>query len=100
VTIWILETPAGAEPSFVFRILPGSQKTVGRAAGADFIVDAGMVSRAHCRLSATSIEVEVLDLGSTNGTYVNGQRITRALLRHGDQLDIGRVSLLVVQAQS
>jgi pSer/pThr/pTyr-binding forkhead associated (FHA) protein len=100
VTIWILETPAGAEPSFIFRILPGNQKTIGRAAGADFIVDAGMVSRAHCRVAATSVEVEVVDLGSTNGTYVNGQRVTRALLRHGDQLGIGRVSFLVIQAQS
>jgi pSer/pThr/pTyr-binding forkhead associated (FHA) protein len=100
VTTWILETPAGAEPSFTFRILPGNQKTVGRAAGADFIVDAGMVSRAHCRLSATSVEVEVVDLDSTNGTYVNGHRITRALLRHGDQLGIGRVALVLVQAQS
>ncbi len=100
MTTWILETPAGAEPSFIFRMLPGNQKTIGRAAGADFIVDAGMVSRAHCRLSATSVEVEVVDLDSTNGTYVNGQRITRALLRHGDQLDIGRVSLLVFQSQS
>ncbi len=100
MTIWILETAAGAKPSFTFRLLPGNQKTVGRAAGADFIVDAGMVSRVHCRLSATSVEVEVLDLDSTNGTYVNGHRITRALLRHGDQLGIGRVSLLVCEAQS
>ena len=79
----------------MFRILPGSIKTVGRAARADFIVDAALVSRLHCRLTAGATELEVVDLESTNGTFVNGERAGRAILKSGDRLGVGRVELIV-----
>jgi pSer/pThr/pTyr-binding forkhead associated (FHA) protein len=91
VTIWIIQTADEADLPFTFRILPGNSKTVGRAPRADFIVDANLVSRVHCRLTAGAAELEVHDLDSTNGTYVNGQRVTRAVLKDGDQLGVGRV---------
>jgi pSer/pThr/pTyr-binding forkhead associated (FHA) protein len=93
--MWVLRTDDGAEPPFTFRILPGNIKTIGRAARADFIVDAALVSRLHCRLTAGATELEVVDLDSTNGTYVNGARTERATLRSGDRLGVGRVELLV-----
>jgi len=37
--------------------------------------------------------VEVVDLGSTNGTFVNGRKVTRCRLRHGDRLQLGGVVL-------
>ena len=95
MTIWILETAHDVEMPFTFRILPGKVKTIGRAPGADFIVEAGMVSRVHCRLSASEAHVEVTDLESTNGTYVNGQRVGQALLADGDQLGVGRVTFRI-----
>jgi pSer/pThr/pTyr-binding forkhead associated (FHA) protein len=93
--MWVLKTADEAEAPFLFRILPGSIKTVGRAARADFILDAALVSRLHCRLTAGAIELEVVDLESTNGTFVNGERADRATLRHGDRLGVGRVDLIV-----
>jgi pSer/pThr/pTyr-binding forkhead associated (FHA) protein len=93
--VWMLKTAADAAEAFTFRILPGNVKTIGRAPRADFIVDAALVSRIHCRLSAGPGEIEAVDLTSTNGTYVNGERITRHLLRDGDRLRIGAVELLV-----
>ena len=93
--MWILKTEDAAEPELLFRILPGSIKTVGRATGADFIVDAALVSRVHCRLTAGATELEVFDLDSTNGTFVNGDRTTRAMLKDGDRLGVGRVDLIV-----
>ena len=62
--MWILQ---GSEPeggSFVFRLPPGTVKTIGRAARADFILDAALVSRVHCRLTARDerVEVEETDL--------------------------------------
>ena len=72
--MWVLRTADDAEFPFMFRILPGSIKTVGRATRADFIMDAPLVSRVHCRLTAGAAELEVLDLESTNGTFVNGER--------------------------
>ena len=96
--MWVLKTADDAEAPFTFRILPGGVKTIGRAPRADFIVDAAMVSRLHCRLSAGASELEVVDLDSTNGTFVNGQRVTRALLKSGDRLGVGRVELQVERA--
>jgi hypothetical protein len=49
--MWILKTADEADPSFTFRILPGSIKTIGRSPGAEFIVDAALVSRLHCQLT-------------------------------------------------
>ena len=92
--MWLLKTAEDADAPFLFRILPGSIKTVGRAPRADFIVDAALVSRLHCRLTAGATELEVVDLESTNGTFVNGQRATRALLKEGDRLGVGRVELV------
>jgi pSer/pThr/pTyr-binding forkhead associated (FHA) protein len=93
--MWVLRTDEGAEAPFTFRILPGSIKTIGRAPRADFIVDAALVSRLHCRVTAGATELEVVDLDSTNGTFVNGERTPRATLRSGDRLGVGRVELLV-----
>ena len=93
--MWILKTADDAEAPFLFRILPGSIKTVGRAPRADFIVEAALVSRLHCRLTAGATELEVVDLESTNGTYVNGERAERVILKNGDRLGVGRVDLFV-----
>ena len=93
--MWVLRTAEGAELPFTFRILPGNVKTVGRATRADFVVDAALVSRFHCRLSAGATELEVVDLDSTNGTFVNGERTPRAILKTGDRLGVGRVELTV-----
>ena len=95
--MWILHSTEELEPgTLTFRILPGSVKTVGRATRADFVVDAALVSRFHCRLTATPAgTLEIEDLRSTNGTYVNDRRVDRLLLREGDRLRVGRVELVV-----
>lgn len=90
---WILQS---AEPDIIFRLSPGNVKTVGRTARADFIVDAALISRIHCRLTADrSDQLVVEDLGSTNGTLVNGERVDRVMLRAGDRLTIGRIEFEV-----
>lgn len=95
--MWMLSTTEDAKQPFLFRITPGNIKTVGRAPRADFIVDAALVSRLHCRLAAGAGEIEAVDLESTNGTYVNGERIARALLKDGDKLRVGAVELVVTK---
>jgi pSer/pThr/pTyr-binding forkhead associated (FHA) protein len=96
--MWMLSTMDGEQPERTFRIMPGGIRTVGRAVGADFIVDAALVSRVHCRLTALDDGgLEVCDLESTNGTYVNDQRIDTARLEHGDRLKVGRVELIVMR---
>jgi pSer/pThr/pTyr-binding forkhead associated (FHA) protein len=94
--MWILRSSeSDGHDDLIFRVLPMSSKTMGRALRADFVVDAALVSRFHCRLEAGSRTLEDIDLESTNGTFVNGQRIERAKLGEGDRLRVGRVELKV-----
>jgi pSer/pThr/pTyr-binding forkhead associated (FHA) protein len=94
--MWMLRTLDEGSPEKVFRLVAGGIRTVGRASGADFIVDAALVSRVHCRLtSLPDGGLEVRDLESTNGTYVNGTRVDSARLSHGDRLQVGRLELMV-----
>ena len=104
LSMWILQTsvvpapPETQDPDsspLTFRLSAGTIKTIGRAPRADFIVDRALVSRLHCRLTAGATELEVVDLESTNGTYVNGERTDRAILKNGDRLGVGRVDLFV-----
>ena len=97
--MWMLETADDAGGPFCFRILPGNIKTIGRSTGADFIVEAPLVSRVHCRITAGANELEVTDLESTNGTFVNGERVDKRTLKTGDRLGVGRVELVVQRAQ-
>jgi pSer/pThr/pTyr-binding forkhead associated (FHA) protein len=91
---WILES---AEPPHTHRMPSGAVRTIGRTVRADFIVDAPLVSRVHCRLTSDDADgLIVEDLDSTNGTTVNGERVSRASLRTGDTLTVGRVSFRVL----
>ena len=97
--MWILQSSGSSSGELTFRLRPGGIKTVGRAPRADFIVDAAMVSRLHCRLEAGDDNLDVIDLSSTNGTYVNGKRVKRARLTSGDRLRVGRVELTVEKSE-
>lgn len=93
--MWILQGAGKQTGGLTFRVRAGGVKTVGRATRADFIVDAALVSRLHCRIEAGDEGLEVIDLDSTNGTFVNDRRVERARLTAGDRLRIGRVELRV-----
>jgi len=97
--MWILQTNDDAADALTFRLSAGAIKTVGRAARADFVLDRALVSRLHCRLTARNDRLEVEDLSSTNGTFVNGRRVARAALTTGDRLRLGRVEMSVGQAE-
>ena len=92
---WILRSRD--EPPVIFRLAADSVKTMGRTARADFIIDAALISRLHCRLTADrSDQLVVEDLGSTNGTSVNGERVERRVLKAGDVLTVGRIDFDVL----
>jgi pSer/pThr/pTyr-binding forkhead associated (FHA) protein len=93
--MWLINAGSESDSPITFRILPGSIKTIGRAPRADFIVDAALVSRVHCKLTAGAAELEVVDLESTNGTFVNGSRVDRAVLKNGDRLGVGKLEFVV-----
>ena len=68
---------------------------MGRATVADLVVDAPFLSRVHCRITASADALVVEDLESTNGTFVNGRRVERAVLGDGDRLTLGRLEFSV-----
>jgi pSer/pThr/pTyr-binding forkhead associated (FHA) protein len=93
--MWILQSSEVDADPLTFRLSAGTIRTIGRAPRADFIVDRALVSRLHCQLTADDEKLEVQDLSSTNGTFVNGKRIKRAHIGSGDRLRVGRIELTV-----
>ena len=75
--------------------LTDTEITVGREAGNELVIDDQSMSRKHAAISATEEGHTVRDLGSRNGTWLNGNRITEKpeLLHHGDEVRLGRHAL-------
>jgi hypothetical protein len=73
--------------------------TVGRSADNDVVLEAGDVSRHHARLERNGTQLLVVDLGSTNGTRVNGRPVRSHLVNPGDEITFGgiRTQLLHVE---
>lgn len=69
--------------------------TVGRAEGVDVHVDEARVSRHHCVIFGGPGRLVVRDLGSSNGTLVNGAPVQQATLAHGDVIEVGATRLTV-----
>ena len=67
---------------------------IGRAAESDLRIDDPGVSRRHAELRWSEGDVELIDLGSTNGVTVNGTPAARAVLRDGDRIDVAATTLI------
>lgn len=96
--MWILETDDSSTEGMTFRLPPGTVKTIGRSTGAEFIVEAPLVSRLHCQITATGTSLQVKDLDSTNGTFVNDKPVARHSLHEGDVVIIGKHALRFTHA--
>ena len=84
----------GPVPGKVFEIAK-QVITIGRDVKSDFVVNDAEVSRSHTRLTVHSDGCLVEDLASTNGSFVNGQRITTGkMIRTGDVLGLGETVLM------
>jgi len=69
--------------------------TVGRLLVCDIPIQEPGLSRCHVRLTPTPDGMLVQDLGSTNGTYVNGHRVSQWIAHPGDELRLDRIRFLV-----
>jgi pSer/pThr/pTyr-binding forkhead associated (FHA) protein len=88
----ILITAGPPQRKLVLESLPAM---IGRDATADICLEDSWVGCYQCILDQDGDSLQVLDLGSRTGTFVNGKRIQRTLLRHGDTLTIGRSDFFV-----
>jgi hypothetical protein len=75
-------------------VLEGTVTSAGRHPESDIFLDDITVSRRHVELERTGDGYVVRDVGSLNGTYVNRERIEEAVLRDGDELQIGAFKLV------
>ena len=73
----------------------GGHMTIGRARDNDLVLDDGKVSRHHARLLARHGTLVFTDLGSTNGSWVNGARTAEVALGEGDRIELGETVLVV-----
>ena len=70
--------------------------TAGKLSTNDIPLNDNSVSRTHCKFVKTKTGCKIQDLGSTNGTYVNGKKVKEKALSEGDTITIGRTMLSVL----
>src|SRR3990172_2042207 len=80
----------------VLPLAPGRALVIGRKPGADLVIADDLVSRSHARLTFEGDDLVVEDLGSTNGTYLNGVRMRRERAVEGDRILVGGSIIKVV----
>lgn len=96
-------------PRFALRFISGKYQggefplrmnreiIIGRSSDLDMVLVEDMVSRRHAKISSTDNDVFIQDMGSTNGTFVNGEKIAgRAQLQEGDRILVGTSIIKVV----
>jgi pSer/pThr/pTyr-binding forkhead associated (FHA) protein len=81
-----------------FPIRMNREIIIGRSSDLDMVLVEDMVSRRHAKITSTDAEVYIQDLGSTNGTFVNGEKISRSRLNEGDRILVGTSIMKVVGA--
>jgi pSer/pThr/pTyr-binding forkhead associated (FHA) protein len=93
---FVLRFISGKYQGGEFPIVPDKQIVVGRSSDLDMVLVEDMVSRKHARIAMQQDQIWIEDLGSTNGTFVNGEKIKRARLKEGDRVLIGTSILKVI----
>src|SRR3569623_759372 len=99
-------------PRFALRFISGKYQggefplrmnreiIIGRSRDLDMVIVEDMVSRRHAKITSSEAEVFIQDMGSTNGTFVNGEKIAgKALLHEGDRILVGTSIIKVVAVE-
>src|SRR5688572_12035404 len=88
-------------PHFALRFISGKYQggefplrmereiVIGRSSDLDMVLVEDMVSRKHAKISTVGNQIVISDMGSTNGTFVNGEKVKKARLKEGDRILIG-----------
>ncbi|NMO14905.1 DUF4388 domain-containing protein [Pyxidicoccus fallax] len=79
-----------------FPLKADKQVVIGRSSELDMVLVEDMVSRKHAKIVFSDGKITIEDLGSTNGTFVNGEKVKQARLKEGDRILIGTSILKLV----
>src|SRR5579883_2009968 len=104
-------TVPNSPPAYALRFISGKYQggefplrmdreiIIGRSSDLDMVLVEDMVSRKHAKIATTSGQVLIQDLGSTNGTFVNGEKIKKVRLKEGDRILIGTSIIKLVAVE-
>jgi pSer/pThr/pTyr-binding forkhead associated (FHA) protein len=100
--LWALRFISGKYQGGEFPLRPHREIIVGRSSELDMVLVEDMVSRKHAKITTDEKTVTIQDLGSTNGTFVNGEKIRKVELKDGDRILIGTsiVKLVYVDGET
>ncbi|HEX8697965.1 MAG TPA: FHA domain-containing protein [Myxococcaceae bacterium] len=103
-----MSTPSGSAKAFALKFISGKyqggefplktdkQIVIGRSSELDMVLVEDMVSRKHAKIQVSNGAITIEDLGSTNGTFVNGEKVKQARLKEGDRILIGTSILKLI----
>lgn len=89
-----LQVDTDSQENFDFELREGNQ-LIGKGSDCDIIIAHSSISRRHCQAALVDRTITFTDLGSTNGTYVNGQLIHQEFVVPGDKVSLGSVHFTV-----
>ncbi len=90
----------GLEEGELYPLFDNRKMTIGRNPANNIFIRDKNVSREHCQIVATDQGCFLTDLQSTNGTFVNGERMTECQLKVGDEIRIGTTLLQLEEVNS
>lgn len=89
-----LQIVSGARQGLNVPLIPGGQVVIGRKRG-DLILEDALVSGRHCRVRGVGGQFVLQDLGSTNGTMVDGRLVREVSLRPGAEITVGSTKMIL-----
>ena len=99
--VFVLAVIDGGTPNRVYRI-DHPETVIGREDGVEFVLADDEISKRHCLIRADGPVCTLTDLGSLNGTRLNGRRLREGVaqrIRHLDQIQLGTTSLFLMAAK-
>jgi pSer/pThr/pTyr-binding forkhead associated (FHA) protein len=93
---WALRFISGKYQGGEFPLRPNREIIIGRSSDLDMVLVEDMVSRKHAKITTDNHVVTIQDLGSTNGTFVNGEKVRKADLKDGDRILIGTSIIKII----
>ncbi len=98
--MWTLKFISGKYQGGEFPLRPNREIIIGRSSDLDMVLVEDMVSRKHAKITTDDHAVSIQDLGSTNGTFVNGEKIRAVRLKEGDRILVGTSIIKLVTANN
>ncbi len=97
---YVLKFISGKYQGGEFPLDMNQELIIGRSSELEMVLVEDMVSRHHAKITTTNNEIWIEDLGSTNGSFVNGEKITRVRLKEGDRILIGTSIIKLVYEEA